>query len=115
MVANGHKDASVLVVESDGSEEEPVVRPRVRQESPRSPEKAANGKSGVLPACTELQACMAAWSVPQKQRSLLLWCRETQTRALSCEVKGCHVFLRSFPLGMTFQGKSVLREAHIDP
>ncbi|XP_039416096.1 WD repeat-containing protein 90 isoform X3 [Corvus cornix cornix] len=42
VVANRHKDASVLVVGSDGSEEEPVVRPRVRQESPRSPENPAN-------------------------------------------------------------------------
>ncbi|XP_023792232.1 WD repeat-containing protein 90 [Cyanistes caeruleus] len=40
-VANGHKDASVLVVESDGNEE-PTVRPKVRLESPRSPEKPAN-------------------------------------------------------------------------
>ncbi|KAM7007238.1 LOW QUALITY PROTEIN: WD repeat-containing protein 90 [Passerculus sandwichensis] len=40
-VANEHRDASVIVVESDGNEE-PVVRPRVRQESSRSPEKAAN-------------------------------------------------------------------------
>lgn len=70
-VANGHKDASVLVVESDGSEE-PVVRPKVTQESPRSHEKPAKGKSGVLPACTELQACMAAWSVPQKQRNIIV-------------------------------------------
>ncbi|XP_056359041.1 WD repeat-containing protein 90 isoform X2 [Oenanthe melanoleuca] len=37
-VANVHKDVSVLVVESDGNEE-PVVRPKVQQESPRSPEK----------------------------------------------------------------------------
>ncbi|XP_018863760.1 WD repeat-containing protein 90 isoform X7 [Parus major] len=40
-VANGHKDVSVLVVESDGNEE-PIVRPKVRLESPRSPEKPAN-------------------------------------------------------------------------
>ncbi|KAM7038912.1 WD repeat-containing protein 90 isoform 2-T2 [Acridotheres tristis] len=40
-VENGNKDVSVLVVESDGNEE-PVVRPKVRQESPRSPEKPAN-------------------------------------------------------------------------
>ncbi|XP_053813526.1 WD repeat-containing protein 90 isoform X4 [Vidua chalybeata] len=40
-VANEHKDASVIVVESDGNEE-PVVRPKVRQESSRSPEKPAN-------------------------------------------------------------------------
>ncbi|RLV89514.1 hypothetical protein DV515_00014826 [Chloebia gouldiae] len=37
-VANEHKDASVIVVESEGNEE-PVVRPKVRQESSRSPEK----------------------------------------------------------------------------
>ncbi|OWK55855.1 WD repeat-containing protein 90 [Lonchura striata] len=41
-VANEHKDASVIVVESEGNEE-PVVRPKVRQESSRSPEKPANG------------------------------------------------------------------------
>ncbi|XP_077642916.1 WD repeat-containing protein 90 isoform X4 [Lonchura striata] len=40
-VANEHKDASVIVVESKGNEE-PVVRPKVRQESSRSPEKPAN-------------------------------------------------------------------------
>ncbi|XP_039934861.1 WD repeat-containing protein 90 isoform X5 [Hirundo rustica] len=40
-VANGHKDSSVLVVESDGNEE-PVVRSKVRQESSRSPGKPGN-------------------------------------------------------------------------
>nr|XP_030140775.3 WD repeat-containing protein 90 isoform X6 [Taeniopygia guttata] len=40
-VANEHKDASVIVVESEENEE-PVVRPKVRQESSRSPEKPAN-------------------------------------------------------------------------
>ncbi|KAM6320084.1 WD repeat-containing protein 90 [Podargus strigoides] len=41
MVANGDKDASVLVVESVGKEEL-VVRPKVRQESSRSPGASAS-------------------------------------------------------------------------
>ncbi|XP_071427702.1 WD repeat-containing protein 90 [Pithys albifrons albifrons] len=41
MVANGDKDASALVVESDRNKEF-AVRPKVRQESPRSPEKSTN-------------------------------------------------------------------------
>ncbi|XP_041262484.1 WD repeat-containing protein 90 isoform X5 [Onychostruthus taczanowskii] len=40
-VAKEHREASVIVVESDGNEE-PVVRPKVRQESSRSPEKPAD-------------------------------------------------------------------------
>ncbi|XP_074014459.1 WD repeat-containing protein 90 [Numenius arquata] len=41
-VANGEKDASVLVVESVRNEELLVVRPKVRQESSRSPGESAN-------------------------------------------------------------------------
>lgn len=74
MVANGDKDASVRVVESVRSKELLVVRPKVGRESSRSPGESANGKSGVFPPCTELgslgaqraQACMAAWSIPEK-------------------------------------------------
>ncbi|XP_027510694.1 WD repeat-containing protein 90 [Corapipo altera] len=40
MVANRDKDASVFVVESDRNKE--LVRSKVRQESPRSPEKSTN-------------------------------------------------------------------------
>ncbi|KFQ93266.1 WD repeat-containing protein 90, partial [Nipponia nippon] len=42
MVANGDEDNSVLVVESVRNEEPVVVRPKVRQESPRSPGEPAN-------------------------------------------------------------------------
>ncbi|XP_076207547.1 WD repeat-containing protein 90 isoform X3 [Aptenodytes patagonicus] len=42
MVANGDKDASVLVVESVRNEELVVVRPKVRQESSRSLGESAN-------------------------------------------------------------------------
>ena len=45
MVGNGDKDASVLVVESVRNEELVVVRPKVREESSRSPGESANGKS----------------------------------------------------------------------
>ena len=44
MVAKGDKDALVLVMESVRNEEL-VVRPKVRQESSRSPGEPANGKS----------------------------------------------------------------------
>lgn len=72
-VANGDKDASGFVVESVRNEEL-VVRPRVRQESSRSPGEPANGKLGIFPSCTELGslgaqcvlACVAAWSIPEK-------------------------------------------------
>ncbi|XP_032560024.1 WD repeat-containing protein 90 isoform X1 [Chiroxiphia lanceolata] len=40
MVANRDRDASIFVVESDRNKE--LVRPKVRQESPRSPEKSTN-------------------------------------------------------------------------
>jgi len=71
---NGDKDASLLVVGSVRSKELIVVRPKARQESSTSPEESANGKSGVFPSCAGLgslgarhvQACMAAWSVPEK-------------------------------------------------
>ncbi|XP_010121618.1 PREDICTED: LOW QUALITY PROTEIN: WD repeat-containing protein 90, partial [Chlamydotis macqueenii] len=42
VVANGDKDASVVVVESVRNEELIVVRPKVRQESSRSPGEPAN-------------------------------------------------------------------------
>ncbi|KAM6299212.1 WD repeat-containing protein 90 [Aegotheles albertisi] len=42
MVANGDKDASVLVVESVRNEELLVVRPKVRRESSRSPGESAS-------------------------------------------------------------------------
>lgn len=44
MVANGDKDASVLVVEPVRNEELLVVRPKVRQENLKSPGESANGK-----------------------------------------------------------------------
>ena len=44
MVANGDKDASVLVVEPVRSEELVVVRPKVRRESSRSSRQSARGK-----------------------------------------------------------------------
>lgn len=44
-------DSSGMVLESVRNEELVVMRPKVRQESLRSPGEPVNGKSGLFPSC----------------------------------------------------------------